>query len=359
MPRQSPAPQRTKATGRVTAAMKLARALRPPSFRPMPWSAGLMCRRARPRAGAADLPAYLERNKYATQSVAVGDRVWFGVAEGSVVCLDRRTGAKHWEYWTAGPILAAPAWSQGRVYAGSADGSLYCLDGATGKLCWRYRVAPDDRRISVMGRLSSLLAGASNSGTRWPGLCHGRRPGTTRRFGRVRSGRADGRGALIEVFKYSGATYSNGRLKDDVPTGGEGPMAWYGGKVWWLTLDWGPLVIDPATGAWKRCSLDESFLGDPASPKFVATDATKVGTWIMASGRDIGILPGGWVAIGNSMMFGLQFYHARSISIGSGGDSSGAGHLPQLLTLNRIGQRFLSVLSTPPARFRCGMLMRS
>ena len=286
--------------------------------------------------GVAGLPAYFERNMYATQSITVGDGVWFGTAEGSVVCLDRKTGARQWESWTAGPILSTPTWSQGRVYAGSADGWLYCFDGATGKLCWRYRVAPEDRRINVMGRLSSAWAVQSI-------LVHdGVAYATAGVLGRL-DGSAmcavdaqTGTERWSKVFKNKGETLSNGRLKDDAPTGGEGSMAWYGGKVWWLTSDFGPLVINPATGEWKR-ALDTSFLGDPAKPNA----AFNAGSWANASGKDIGILPGGWVALGNKMMFGAcdSTTHVFFQS-GPDGIPAGAEHPPLLLTPNRIGQSF-------------------
>ena len=97
-----------------------------------------------------------------SQAIAVGDRIWFGTAEGALVCLDRQTGEERWRYWTAGQIVSAPTWYEGRLYAGSCDGWVYCLDAANGGLIWRYRVAPSERRLMVQGYLSSVWPALAN-----------------------------------------------------------------------------------------------------------------------------------------------------------------------------------------------------
>jgi outer membrane protein assembly factor BamB len=83
--------------------------------------------RAASRAGSTDgsdqEPAKPDVN--VTQPVAVGERTWFGTAEGAVVCLDRKTGAEAWRYWTTGRIVSSPTWWQERLYAGSCDGWVY------------------------------------------------------------------------------------------------------------------------------------------------------------------------------------------------------------------------------------------
>jgi len=98
---------------------------------------------------------YLLPDANITQPIAVGERIWIGTSEGAVICLDRKTGDEVWRHWTAGRIWTSPTWSQGRIYAGSCDGWVYCLDAATGALVWRYRVAPEERRVMVLGRMSS------------------------------------------------------------------------------------------------------------------------------------------------------------------------------------------------------------
>ena len=286
--------------------------------------------------GVARLPDYLEQNRYATQVIAVGDRVWFGTAEGLVVCLDRQTGVRQWEYWTAGPISADLAWSGGRIYAGSADGFLYSLDAATGQLAWRYRVAPEERRINVMGQLSSPWAVSAvlvHDGTAYAAAgVLGRLDGSVMCGVNAQTGME----RWSQVFKDKGETLANGRLKEDAPTSG-GPLAWYGGKVWWLTSDKGPLVIDPATGAWKP-ALDTSFFGDPGNPRLAGVDYVKAGSWLMATGKDMGILPGGWVAMGNKMLFGACDTTTQVLMrSGPDGIPADAKEPPQLLTLNAVG----------------------
>ena len=108
-----------------------------------------------PRAmGSGEVHEY-EPDANATQAISVGDRIWFGRAEGALVCLDRQTGKEQWRYWTTGRIISAPTWHAGMLYAGSCDGWVYCLDAANGTLIWRYRVAPDERLLMSQGYLSS------------------------------------------------------------------------------------------------------------------------------------------------------------------------------------------------------------
>lgn len=135
-----------------------------------------------------------------------------------------------------------------------------------------------------------------------------------------------------KVFKNSGATYSNGKLKNETPSAHGGQMAWYGGKIWWQGVEFGPAVVDPATGALKR-AVDESYLGDDDSMYYDLS-----GTWNLLRGKDIGILPGGWVAIGNELMHGAcgQTDHVLLRS-GPDGIPAGAEQAPQLLAVNLKG----------------------
>jgi len=230
--------------------------------------------------GAAAIPEWLQNEVAATQAIAVGERLWFGTAEGAVVCLDQKSGAEKWRYWTAGKIKSSPTWSEGRVYAGSADGWVYCLDADTGALCWRYRVAPEERRIDLHGGLSSAWPVWSNV------LAHEGVVYAVAGFRGMMDGSAlcalDARTGVVKwqkVLKNTGATDDKGSLVLEAPSGG-GQMAWYQGKIWWNGIEVPPMVIDPATGDTK-----------PAT-KFPHMD------FCDAPGQDIGILPGGWVAIG-------------------------------------------------------------
>ena len=104
-----------------------------------------------------DSKAELEQglDLYPTQPICVGSRVFFGTAAGMVYCLDGKTGKELWNYPTAGRILSAPTFWEGKLYVGSGDGRVYCLDAADGSLAWRYRVATVERRIMVYGHLIS------------------------------------------------------------------------------------------------------------------------------------------------------------------------------------------------------------
>ena len=243
---------------------------------------------ARPEAGrgAAGLPEYLQNEVALTQAITVGDRLWFGTVEGAVVCLDQKSGVEKWRYWTAGKIKSAPTWAEGRVYAGSADGWVYCLAAETGDLCWRYRVAPEERRITVMGGLSSAWPVWSSM------LVH---DGVAYAAAGVRGaleGSAlcalDAKTGAVRWRKFFGRaseTDAKGKLVNISLSGG-GQMAWYQGKIWWHCVEDPPMIVDPATGAAK-----------PATD-FPACRGMRGFTAI--PGVDIGIMPGGWVTFGGS-----------------------------------------------------------
>ena len=276
--------------------------------------------------GTAPLPGYLAADRSATQAIAVGECLWFGTAEGAIVCLDRQSGRPRWRYWTAGRIPAAPAWWQGLVYAGSADGWLYCLDAGSGKLRWRYRVAPAEHRINVMGSLSSawpVQAILVRDGVSYAAAgVQGRLDGAAMCAVDARTGRA----RWTKTFRNSGETDARGMIALESPTAG-GQMAWYNGKIWWQASDFGPAVVDPATGELKR-ALDASFLGGNGQ----STSQSTAGNWRTVMGIDIGVLPGGWVAIGNDPVMGYKLGHVLLHS-GPDGIPAGGRQLPQLLTL--------------------------
>jgi outer membrane protein assembly factor BamB len=92
-----------------------------------------------------------------TAPVAAGDLVFVADRNGSVRCFDT-DGNEKWKSWANGPIYYPPSVANDRLYVGSADGRVYSFEAATGRLLWTYRVAPQDRRIPVFGKLVS----------RWP-----------------------------------------------------------------------------------------------------------------------------------------------------------------------------------------------
>ena len=80
---------------------------------------------------------------YSTACVVDG-RLYFG--EGmhghnvcKFYCLDAVTGAKLWQFVTAGHIESSPWVAGGQVYFGSGDDGLYALDAVTGAERWHYQ----------------------------------------------------------------------------------------------------------------------------------------------------------------------------------------------------------------------------
>lgn len=92
-----------------------------------------------------------------TAPVVAGGHVFVADRTGVVRAFDV-DGNETWKSYTNGPIYYPPAVSDDRVFVGSADGRVYAFEAMTGRLIWTYRVAPQDRRIPVFGKLVS----------RWP-----------------------------------------------------------------------------------------------------------------------------------------------------------------------------------------------
>jgi len=210
-----------------------------------------------------------------TAPISVGERVFFGTADGAVVCLDRKTGTEAWRYWTAGRIMSSPTWWQGRVYAGSCDGWVYCLDAATGALAWRYRVAPEERRIMVLGHLSSA----------WPIMANVlAKDGALFAAGGL-VGQIGG-SVLCALDARTGKPRWEKQFTGAASASASGQLAWYAGRLWWHVGDSGILVADPATGD-VRPAADSEQLKKKGG-----------GTWCGSRGQDIGVLPGGWIVFG-------------------------------------------------------------
>jgi outer membrane protein assembly factor BamB len=89
-----------------------------------------------------------------TAPVAAGGLVFIADRRGVVQALDAR-GERVWKAYTAGPIYYPPAIAQDRLFVGSADGRVYALEARTGRTLWTFRVAPEERRIPVFGKLIS------------------------------------------------------------------------------------------------------------------------------------------------------------------------------------------------------------
>ncbi len=222
-----------------------------------------------------------------TPPVAVGERIWFGTAEGAVVCLDRKTGAEAWRYWTTGRIVSSPTWWRGRLYVGSCDGWVYCLDAATGELAWRYRLAPEDRRVMLWGYLSSawpVMANVLVAGRR--GLCRRGIRECSGRFGAVprwtpAAARSAGKSGSMPVPPMPA------RLPPPADSS-PGTRDGCGGTA--------------VNGAWRWSTLPPATSGLPSTwigPTCADCVIVLYGAWEgVKRGQEIGILPGGWVAYG-------------------------------------------------------------
>ncbi|MFN3685142.1 MAG: PQQ-binding-like beta-propeller repeat protein, partial [Fimbriimonadaceae bacterium] len=90
------------------------------------------------------------------------DRLFLSCMDGSVVCLDRRTGGKVWAARTDGYCHSTPLIADGRLYVGSADGRLHAFDARTGERLWRKATGGPVYASPALAR--GILAIASGDG---------------------------------------------------------------------------------------------------------------------------------------------------------------------------------------------------
>ncbi len=115
------------------------------------------------RATQPPTPAWPTRTRLrydvALQPIVAQGRLYFGSsADGKVYALDAAKGRQAWEFFTAGPVRFAPAFSEGRLLAASDDGHLYALDAVDGRLLWKVRGGPR----------GDMLLGNDRMVSRWP-----------------------------------------------------------------------------------------------------------------------------------------------------------------------------------------------
>ncbi len=84
----------------------------------------------------------VEKNSFApgfksTPTVA-GDSIYLGDEEGVFHAIDRKSGKGRWKFVTGGEIYSSAAVLEGRVIFGSYDNRLYCLLEKDGSLAWKY-----------------------------------------------------------------------------------------------------------------------------------------------------------------------------------------------------------------------------
>jgi outer membrane protein assembly factor BamB len=233
-----------------------------------------------------------------TQAICVGDRVVFGTAVGILRCLHRKTGEELWSYPTAGRIISAPTFWEGKVYAGSGDGRVYCLNAEDGSLVWRYRVAPVERRIMVFGHLMSSWPINANVLVQ-PSTDAGQTGGVV--YASAGLIGPCGGSLLCALDARSGKPLWETRFADASETlpSATGQMAWYKGRLWLHVGDSGILIVDPVTGKAAQ-AVDFDKLDNRKS---MSKAHMRFSTYAPSRGQDIGVLPGGWAVLG-----GKQFY---------------------------------------------------
>lgn len=78
------------------------------------------------------------------QAATDANHLYFGANDGSVYCLDKKTGDLVWKFSVDMPVAGAfrhfstPLVAGNRLFIGSADKHLYCLDTGSGELIFKY-----------------------------------------------------------------------------------------------------------------------------------------------------------------------------------------------------------------------------
>lgn len=93
-------------------------------------------------------------------------RIYFGTANGKVVCLDADTQAVIWSFNLGSATgIGTPALDGGLLYVGTLTGNLYCLNASTGAVVWQKSsaltcyssaISLDDTRLYAMTNLGKV-----------------------------------------------------------------------------------------------------------------------------------------------------------------------------------------------------------
>ncbi len=90
--------------------------------------------------------------------LVVGDTVYVGTDDGSLVALSTADGKQKWRYTTKGAVLHAPVLHGDLLIFSNAGDRVFAVDRATGKWRWQYeRDTPDE--FTVRGHGGVTLAG--------------------------------------------------------------------------------------------------------------------------------------------------------------------------------------------------------
>ena len=99
----------------------------------------------------------IDADQLPTAPVSAGGWVFIADRSGCITALDG-AGTQQWKAYTSGAIFYPPTLANDRLFVGAADGRVYAFEARTGRALWSYRVAPQNRWITVYGKLIS----------RWP-----------------------------------------------------------------------------------------------------------------------------------------------------------------------------------------------
>jgi outer membrane protein assembly factor BamB len=77
-------------------------------------------------------------DRFGSDVLIAGQRLYLGTHEGRVLALDAGDGHTLWTYATGDAVLAAPMLHQGRLFVGSFDHHVYAIDAADGSLIWKH-----------------------------------------------------------------------------------------------------------------------------------------------------------------------------------------------------------------------------
>jgi outer membrane protein assembly factor BamB len=136
----------------ISVPLKTAWIYESPAAPEMAWSDGVG------RVIEGKLLGYRVRYDDVFHPVVAGGRLYFGATDDQLHCMDLKTGATIWTYFTGAPIRLAPSVVNGRVYFGSDDGHVYCVNADTGAMHWQFRASPEEDWLLARGEMIS----------RWP-----------------------------------------------------------------------------------------------------------------------------------------------------------------------------------------------
>lgn len=85
-----------------------------------------------------EVPKNSFRPGFKSSPLVTTDKIYLGDEEGIFHAIDRETGKGLWTFETLGEIISSATYVDGKILFGSYDNNLYCLDAETGKKLWAF-----------------------------------------------------------------------------------------------------------------------------------------------------------------------------------------------------------------------------